>query len=139
MDEFQKQMKEYNEIMKQNQDSINSVAKTISVPKDYLTQLIEISRKKGTYHWALSYEIVVLILFVFLCASSYMILIKGDYSGTAIHIVPEMNNISYEGYYTSNSEHSEVDSGSDVEVDHDEEPDLRNDPNLPSCPLNERL
>ena len=92
MDEFQKQMKEYNDIMRQNQDSINSVADSISVPKDYLTQLMEISRKKGSYDWALSYEIIVLIFFVFLCASAYMILIKGSYSGTAIHIVPEMNN-----------------------------------------------
>lgn len=110
------------------------------MPQDYLTQLTKISRKKAQYQWALSYEIVTVILFVFACATTYMVLIKGSYYRTAIHVVPEMNNESYMGYYSSNSENSEVDSGSDLDIEEEEDNTApRNDKNLPFCPLNERL
>ena len=69
-----------------------------------------------------------------------MVLIKGSYYRTAIHVVPEMNNESYMGYYSSNSENSEVDSGSDLDIEEEEDNTApRNDKNLPFCPLNERL
>lgn len=47
---------------------------------------------------------VIIIIFVLVCASAYMILINGAYMGSAIHVIPDLQNESYPEYYTSNSE-----------------------------------
>jgi hypothetical protein len=67
-----------------------------------------------------------------------MILIKGAYTGSAVHIVPEMMNESYTGYFSSNSEDESAESELEDELN-DEDQNVNDDVTHPFCPLNDRL
>jgi hypothetical protein len=50
---------------------------------------------KTNYNWTIRTDIIILILFVCICAFSYHVLIFGAYWGQAIHLVPEFDEYSW--------------------------------------------
>ena len=78
------------------------------MPESQFDKLLKESRKR--YRWAISFDIVLLILFVLLCTASYRSFILGCYDGTFIHCVPEVFDQSYEYNSTESFEESDIDS-----------------------------
>ena len=62
------------------------------------------------YSWALSADVICVILFVLWCTFTYKALIQGNYWGFAVHSVSEINNDSYS--YTSSRESQDSDQES---------------------------
>lgn len=52
------------------------------------------------YNWALSSDVIFVILFVLWCTFTYKAFIQGNYWGFAVHSVSEIQNDSY-SYHSS--------------------------------------
>ena len=104
-------MKLYESIKRQNQEALNSVAKTVKLPDSRFDQLLKVSRKR--YRWAIGSDVILVITFVLICTFSYRVLIHGEYNNEAIHCIPEICNDSYE-YWSSEESSSEGEFDMDI-------------------------
>ena len=91
------------------------MAGSVKLPDSKLDKLLKLSRKR--YQWAIGTDVILIIVFVLVCASAYKVYIHGSYNGDAIHCISEINNDSYDCYYSSASSESEDDGISSEELE----------------------